>query len=224
MAAMRQAVLWDLDGTLVDSAEYHFESWVDALAAEGRSLTRDQFGASFGQRNDRILAGWLGPEAPAALALRIAEAKEDAYRRFVRERGLDALPGADRWVARLHADGWRQAIASSAPRANVDVVVDALGWRRYFDAIVASEDVRAGKPDPEVFRTAAARLGVPPERCIVVEDAAVGVEAARRGGMKSIGLGVHAATAQPDLAVPSLDALQPDDWTRLRDLPLPRVL
>lgn len=215
MTAMPQAVLWDLDGTLVDSADYHFESWVDALAAEGRALTREQFHASFGQRNDRILAAWLGRDAPQELALRIAEAKERAYRQMVRDRGLDPLPGAERWVTTLHAEGWKQAIASSAPRANVEVVVEVLGWRSYFDAIVASEDVRIGKPDPEVFTTAAARVAVPPAQCIVVEDAGVGVEAAHRGGMRSIGIGPNAAAAQPDLAVPSLEALTPDDWHRL---------
>src|SRR5262249_18860749 len=101
IAGMHRAALWDLDGTLVDSADYHFESGFEALAAEGRSLTRDQFRASFGQRNDRILAAWLGPDAPRELALRIADVKERAYRRLVRDRGLEALPGAHHWVTRL---------------------------------------------------------------------------------------------------------------------------
>jgi len=138
-----------------------------------------------------------------------------AYRRFVRERGLEPLPGSSRWIERLHAVGWQQAIASSAPRLNVDVVVDVLGWSRYFAAIVASEDVRAGKPDPEVFRTAADRLAIPPDRCIVVEDAAVGIEAARAGGMRSIGVGPAARAARPDIAVDSLADLDDDAWNRL---------
>jgi len=212
---MLRAVLWDLDGTLVDSAESHFESWVDALRAEGRTITRDQFEATFGQRNDRILEGWLGRDATPDLARRIAEAKETAYRRFVRERRPDALPGASDWLAQMHTLGWKQAIASSAPRLNVEVVLDVLGWSGYFDAIVAAEDVRAGKPDPEVFLTAAVRLGVPPAQCIVVEDAAAGIEAARRGGMRSIGVGAPAREAGPDLAVPSLTALTLEMWQRL---------
>jgi beta-phosphoglucomutase len=209
------AVLWDLDGTLVDSAEQHFESWAEALAAEGRSLTREQFQASFGLRNDRILAGWLGADAPSELALRIADAKEIAYRRLVRAHGVEVLPGASKWVTHLHALGWKQAIASSAPRANVEAVLDVLGWTRDFDAIAASEDVHEGKPNPAVFLAAAARVGVEPARCIVVEDAAAGVEAARRGGMRSIGIGAGAATARPDVAVPSLDALTAADWEAL---------
>jgi beta-phosphoglucomutase len=212
---MLRAVLWDLDGTLVDSAESHFESWRDAMRAEGRTITRDQFEATFGQRNDRILAGWLGPDAAPDLGSRIAEAKEAAYRRFVREGRLDALPGASDWLVQMRTLGWKQAIASSAPRLNVEVVLDVLDWSRYFDAIVAAEDVRAGKPDPEVFLAAATRLGVPPAQCVVVEDAAAGIEAARRGGMRSIGVGTPASAAGPDLAVPSLTALTVDMWQRL---------
>lgn len=209
------AVLWDMDGTLVDSADLHFESWVDALAAEGRSLTREQFQESFGQRNDRILARWLGADAPPELALRIADAKEVAYRRFVRERGVKALPGASMWIAYLGNYEWKQAIASSAPRLNVEAVLDVLSWTPFFTTIVASEDVRAGKPDPEVFLTAARRLAVPPDRCIVVEDAPAGIEAARRGGMRSIGVGEAARAGKPDVSVPSLSALTVDVWTRL---------
>ena len=212
---MERAVLWDLDGTLVDSADDHFQSWNDALRPEGRSVTREQFHASFGQRNDRILAGWLGPDAPPGLAERIAEEKERGYRRGVRERGLTPLPGAARWVAHLHEHGWKQAIASSAPRANVETVLDVLGWAQSFDAIVAAEDVRAGKPDPEVFLAAAAAVGVPPQQCIVVEDAAAGIEAAIRGGMRSIGIGRSAGTGRPDIAVPSLTALTEDSWQQL---------
>lgn len=214
---MPAAVLWDLDGTLVDSADSHFASWVDALGAVGRSVTREQFRATFGQRNDRILAGWLGPDAPPELASRIADEKERAYRRFVRGGGLIALPGAAQWVASLHDLGWKQAIASSAPRENVDVVLDVLGWRRYFGAIVAAEDVRIGKPDPEVFLTAAARLGVVPARCIVVEDAPSGIEAARRGGMRAIGVGDLVRDAQADVAVASLTELTPTTWQTLSE-------
>lgn len=206
------AVLWDLDGTLVDSADDHFDSWLEALGAEGRTVTRGEFEATFGQRNDRILERWLGPDATPDLTRRIAEAKETAYRRLVHRRGLLVLPGAERWVRHLHEAGRRQAIVTSAPRANVDAVLDVLGWHGFFEAIITAEDVGAGKPDPEAFLKAAGRLGVPPARCVVVEDAAAGVEAARRGGMRSIGVGAAALDGAPDLAVASLAALTPDVW------------
>jgi len=217
---MRSAVLWDLDGTLVDSAESHFESWVEALAAEGRTILRSDFEATFGQRNDRILARWLGSDVAPHVVSRIADAKEAAYRRIVRERGIDPLPGAAQWLAHLDSRGWKQAVATSAPRLNVDVVLDVLHWSHYFDAVVAGEDVRLGKPDPEVFLTAAMRVGVPPSACIVVEDAAAGIEAARRAGMPSIGVGAATAGAQPDLAVSSLTEVTEETWVRLAISPL----
>jgi beta-phosphoglucomutase len=209
-----RAVLWDLDGTLVDSEEYHWQSWQHALALDGVSVTRDQFKASFGQRNEGILRGWLGPEATIERINRVADAKEVEYRRLAAAHGLTPLPGAAEWLVRLQAAGWRQAIASSAPRLNVDVMLRALHLEAYFDAIVSSEDVTRGKPEPDVFLTAATRLDVPSERCIVVEDAAAGVEAARRAGMRSIGVS-RTAVLPSDVFVRSLTELPEDFFERL---------
>ena len=210
----RQAVLWDLDGTLVDSGDYHWRAWSATMGLEGVRLARGDFDATFGQRPDTILSRWLGPDATPDRVARIAAAKEATYRRLVREGGLVPLPGAAAWIERLRRDGWKQAIASSAPRANVDAVVDVLGWEGRFDALVTAEDVTAGKPDPQVFLVAADRLGVPPPRCIVVEDAVAGVEAARRAGMRSIGVG-PAQWCEPDIAVPTLAGLSGDAFERL---------
>ena len=204
-----RAVLWDLDGTLVDSEEYHWQSWRHALTSDGVSVTHDQFKASFGQRNEGILRRWLGPDATLDRINRVADAKEVEYRRLAAAHGLTPLPGAAEWLVRLQAAGWKQAIASSAPRLNVDVMLGALHLERYFDAIVSSEDVTRGKPEPDVFLTAAERLTVPPDRCIVVEDAAAGVEAARRAGMRSIGVS-RAGVLASDVFVRSLTEL-PDD-------------
>jgi beta-phosphoglucomutase len=212
------AVLWDLDGTLVDSSEYHWRSWVSALRDERRTLTREQFTATFGQRNDRILRGWLGPDASEEQIRRIGDAKEAAYRQLMRDGGLDGLPGARDWVDRLAARGWRQAIASSAPRLNVEAVLDILGWHSRFAAVVAAEDVRRGKPDPEVFLLAAERLHVPAAACVVIEDAAAGVDAARAAQMRVIGIGPAAAGA--DLVVASLRDLRDDAFERLLATPV----
>ena len=208
-------VLWDLDGTLIDSAEQHWTSWQRALADEGLTLSREQFRASFGQRNDRILRDWLGADATDETIRRIGDAKEILYRGLMRAEGLDSLPGAGEWIDRLAARGWRQAIASSAPRLNVDAVLAALGWEHKFDAIVAAEDVRRGKPDPEVFLTAAGRLRVDPAACVVVEDAAAGVAAAHAAGMRVIGVGPDTAAA--DRQVPSLTALEETAFEQVLD-------
>jgi len=204
-----RGVLWDLDGTLVDSGDYHFQSWQAAMAPAGFAVSRELFAASFGQKNDRILRGWLGPDASDDLIRRLGDAKEVEYRRLARAGGLVVLPGAREWVGRLRAGGWRQAIASSAPRANIDTMLDIVGFAGAFDAIVSADDVTVGKPDPQVFLTAAGRLGVAPTSAVVVEDAAAGIEAAKRGGIPSIG--VHPTDVLPaDLFVRSLADL-PDD-------------
>ena len=129
--------------------------------------------------------------------------------------GLAPLPGAREWVTAWKAAGWRQAIATSAPRANAEVMLRALDMASFFDAVVVAEDVTAGKsPDPEVFLTAAARLEVDPARAIVVEDAATGVEGARRARMKSVGVNAR-RSLDADVNVASLVELPPDAFDRL---------
>jgi beta-phosphoglucomutase len=209
-----RAVLWDLDGTLVDSAEQHWESWREVLAAGGVSVTHEQFRAAFGRRNDEYLPDWLGPGATREDVRRIGEAKEARFRELVEATRLTPLPGGAEWVRRLAQDGWRQAVASSAPRLNVEVVVRALGLLDYFGALLAAEDVTHGKPAPDVFLAAAGRLGVPPARCVVVEDAAAGIEAARRAGMRSVGIGAP-GFAPADVVLRSLDLLPLDAFERL---------
>jgi beta-phosphoglucomutase len=209
-----RAVLWDLDGTLVDSEQYHWLAWRDTMAAQGVPLTHAQFLATFGLRNDAIIPQWI-PGASIERIQRIANAKEQLYRRLVREGGLAPLPGAAEWTQRLANEGWRQAIASSAPRENIDAVLAVIGLASVFQALVSAEDVTLGKPDPQVFLTAAERLDSAPARSIVVEDAPAGVEAAHRAGMPSIGISRHGTPLPADLAVASLADLPPDAFSRL---------
>lgn len=209
-----RAVLWDLDGTLADSRDYHWRAWQEAMGAEGLTITEAQFAASFGQRNDTILGEWLGPSPDPEQVHRIGEAKEAFYRELVRAEGVEPLPGAMEWVRKLHHQGWSQAIASSAPGANVEVMHQSLGFAGIIEVLVGAEDVRKGKPDPEVFLTAARRLGVPPDRCVVVEDAEAGIDAAHRGGMASLGVG-GGAVGHANLVVRHLSDLPPNAFDAL---------
>src|ERR1051325_5039358 len=118
-----RAVLWDVDGTLIDSAEYHWLTWRETLAGEGYELTRAKFDASFGQRNDAILRGYFGEDLSDDEVARIGDAKEARYRELVVTRGIEPLPGARRWLEKLKAEGWRQALASSAPRLNLEAIL-----------------------------------------------------------------------------------------------------
>jgi len=211
-----RGVLWDLDGTLVDSAGYHWIAWRDTLAAFGRSVSAADFAHAFGKRNDEILRGLFGEALAVEWIDEVALTKERAYRRLLRERGLAALPGALEWLARLHEAGWKQALASSAPRPNIDAVFEVLGLARWLDAVVSADEVGRGKPDPLLFLESARRIDVAPARCIVVEDAPAGLEGARRAGMRSIGvLSEHHPELQADLVVASLAALPGDAFERL---------
>jgi len=210
-----RAVLWDMDGTLIDSEEFHWIAWRTTMANEGITVTREQFLASFGQRNDSIIPQWLGDAATPERIDRIANAKEELYRHLIRRDGISPLPGVAHWIHQLHKQGWLQAIASAAPRVNIDAVLEALSATHVFEGIVSAEDVHRGKPDPEVYLTAAARLGASPENCIVVEDAAAGIEGARRAGMRSIGVTHDGNHLQADVVVESLDQLDPDAFDKL---------
>jgi beta-phosphoglucomutase len=209
-------VLWDLDGTLIDSAGHHWIAWRDTLAAEGRLVQPGDFANTFGKRNDEILRELFGSGIAVGWIERVSETKEQAYRRLLSERGLEPLPGAFAWLARLREAGWRQALASSAPRPNIDAAFEVLSLGRYLDAVVSADEVGRGKPDPAIFLEAARRLGCPPGRCVVVEDAPAGLEAARRAGMPAIGvLSSHHPALEADLVVPSLDALPATAFERL---------
>ncbi len=211
-----RAVIWDLDGVLVDTGELHYRSWSQALPAFGLSMTRDLFQATFGMNNAGILTVLLGRKPEPELVQRVSDSKEDTFRAAARGH-VQPLPGVKDWLARLRAAGFRQAIGSSAPPANIEVLVDELGLREYFDALISGFDL-PGKPDPAVFLKAAQALGVSPERCVVVEDSVAGIEAARRAGMTCIAV---ATTNSPDalgaadLVVARLDALPLDAFERL---------
>jgi len=211
---LAKAILWDLDGTLVDSEEFHWLSWRDTMRVEGVELTYPQFLASFGQRNDRIVPAWLGAGVEVGRMNRIGEEKETEFRRLAEAHGLRPLPGAVDWLSALKAAGWKQSIASSAPSVNVEMMLRVAGITAYFDAVASAEDVTIGKPDPQIFLRAAARLDVPPARCIVVEDAAAGVEGAKRGGMRCIGVTKN-GRLDADVFVESLTDLAPDAFDRL---------
>ena len=211
------AVIWDVDGTLVDTAQLHFDAWVKLAGELGRPFTRADFTATFGRRNPEIIRSLFGDHHSDAEVAEIGERKEGYYRTEA-VKGVSLLPGVRAMLDGLRCLGIRQAVGSSAPRGNLDLILTATDSAKYFVATVAMEDTRHGKPDPEVFLTAAERLGVPPGRCVVFEDAVAGVEAAKAGGMKCVGVtfvGHHTAeklkAAGADRVVKSFDEIAPDE-------------
>jgi beta-phosphoglucomutase len=180
-----KAAIWDVDGTLVDTAELHFHAWETVCREHGRDFTRADFAATFGQRNPDIIRKLFGDRFNEQEIAALGERKEEIYRAAA-GAGVDLLPGVRKLVEELHEAGFVQAIGSSAPHANLELILRLTGIARHFSAVIGSEDTQRGKPDPQVFLLAARRLGVPPDRCVVFEDAPSGVQAARAGGMKCI--------------------------------------
>ena len=218
---MERGAIWDLDGVLVDTGELHYLSWSAVLPEYGVPFSWEVFQSTFGMNNAGILALLFGGTPDPALVAEIGGRKEEAFRQAVVAvpGRVQALPGVRDWLERLRAAGFRQAIASSAPPANIDTLVDELGLRACFEALVSGFDL-PGKPDPATFLQAARAIGVPARRCVVVEDAVHGVEGARRAGMKCIAVTTTnpaAALAAADLVVDRLDTLPLDAFERLVD-------
>jgi HAD superfamily hydrolase (TIGR01509 family) len=210
-------VIWDLDGVLVDTGEFHFQAWLQTLAKNGIPLTQERFKTTFGMNNTGVLTTLLGsPPVPEFLA-KIEEEKESHFRKSIRGR-VQALPGVQTWLDRFKRALIPQAIASSAPQANIDAIVDELGVRHYFAAIV-SGGAMPGKPDPAVFLEAARLLGLPAARNVVIEDAVAGVEAACRAGMKCVAVTTtnpRELLSQANIIVDHLDDLLWEDIEKLQ--------
>jgi beta-phosphoglucomutase family hydrolase len=178
--------IFDWDGVIIDSAKLHEQSWHQLARQLGKPISAENFIRGFGMKSAQIIATihhWATePEDVAGLA----ERKEALYRELVSKSDIQPLPGVVEWLHRLHQASLPCAVASSTERANIEALLHRIGLEKAFDAIVSAEDVSHGKPDPEVFLTAAARLKLEPQRCLVFEDAYVGIEAGHAAGMKVI--------------------------------------
>lgn len=180
-------VIFDMDGVLVHSYQPHFESWRVTAREYGRDLTEADFARQFGRTSREIIRSLWGESLSDDQIRAFDERKEVVYRELIRE-DIPAVPGVQDLLVALHEDGAKIAVGSSGPMENIDLVLDGLKIRRYFAAIVSGKDVARGKPEPDVFLTGARRIGVVPARCVVVEDAVPGIQAAHRAGMKCIAL------------------------------------
>lgn len=204
-------VIFDWDGVVVDSSRAHEEAW-EALGREvGRPLPAGHFKAGFGRKNEHIIPHILRWDLPAAEVVRLGRRKEELYREVLERTGIEPLPGVRELLAGLQAAAVPCAVGSSTERKNIDTIMRVIGLGDFFREIVSADDVTRGKPDPQVFLLAAERLGVLPGACVVFEDSFAGLEAARAGGMKAVGVATtHPAEAlagRADRIVRRLDEL-----------------
>ena len=211
---MSKGVIWDLDGVLADTAEAHFRCWVTALAEKEIPLDRPTFDGLFGMNKRDMLAQLLGrPPEPGELES-IAGRKEEIFR-MEAQWLIRPMPGALPLLKELEGAGWIQAITSSTPKADAELVLGILGIRQRFQAVLSGEELSTRKPEPTLFLRAAKVLGLPPERCVVIEDGTEGVEAAHKAGMPCIA--VATTNSRETLSSLTSSALLFDDLTQLTE-------
>lgn len=181
-------IIFDVDGVLVDSYRAHLLSWQQLATEHHRTFTEEQFAASFGRTSREIIAAdWADICTSKEIIGQIDYRKEHLYREIITAK-FPAMDGAVDLIDILRQAGCVMGVGSSGPAENVNLVLDKLGRKNRFTGIVTGEDVTHGKPNPQVFLLAAKQMQIAPERCIVIEDAAAGIEAAHKAGMKCIAL------------------------------------
>jgi HAD superfamily hydrolase (TIGR01509 family) len=206
-----RGVIFDMDGVIIDSGAHHRAAW-DALLAELQVRPEGEYWRlTIGRPAEEAVCLLLGKALPPEEARRLATRKREHYAGFAR-RGTLPVPGAPDFIGSIRRRGLPVALATSATLADVDRLLGGLALRRLFDAVVTAEDVRLGKPDPEVYVKAALGIAIDPVHCVVFEDSLVGVQAARTAGMQVIG--VTTAHSEAELrevgalaAIPSFEGL-----------------
>ena len=212
-----RAFIFDMDGTLVDNMRFHADAWQKMLAENDLEVDIHDFLVKTAGKTNREIIPHFFKDATEERLLEHGQRKEELYRElFLPERR--AVKGAIEFLTEAQTIGVKMAVATAAPVANMEFVLDGLDMRRFFQAITTAADVRNGKPDPEIFLKSAEKLGVEPRDCLVFEDAINGFEAASRAGLKSIGIAT-VNTIEDILKLPSVVTAQ-KDFTGLAPLEL----
>jgi beta-phosphoglucomutase family hydrolase len=212
-----EAALWDLDGVIADTEEFHYQAWRDVFAKKGVDFTMAEFMRHFGQRHDTIIRDTLGDSVTPAELIAINAEKQADYRRRVADH-IQPLPGAIALIRSIQEHGIKQAIASSSPQENIVIILRGLGIENCFQAITWGTEVPEGKPSPQIYLLAARKLGIKPANCVVFEDALAGVDGAKRAGMKCVAVTnshPESKLQKADLIVDTLEAVSVADLVAL---------
>jgi beta-phosphoglucomutase len=211
------AVIFDMDGVLSDTGPVHYQSWVKIAKEIGKSFSKEFFKTTFGRQSVPIIRDLVGNDVDEDLVRKWADLKEKYYREMVRDI-IVPLPGVLRLLQELNNLKFKLAVGSSAPPENVDLLLNSLKIAHYFNVVITASDVKNGKPAPDVFLIASEKLEVVPSNCIVIEDAPVGIEAAKNAGMKCIAIETtHPAKEllAADLVISDLSILRTKDVIKL---------
>ncbi len=182
------AIIFDMDGVIVDNHKFHLKSWLQFFEKHNISMTEEEYKKKVnGRTMEEILTNIMGKDLSKKELQALGEEKEVVYRDMYRPH-IKAVDGLPEFLEELKVRNVPRAVATSAPPANVDFTLDSTKLRSFFPTIVDDTMVSKGKPEPEVYLTAAKKLGVAPERCIVFEDAILGIQAGKNAGMKVIGV------------------------------------
>ncbi|MFO7919000.1 MAG: HAD-IA family hydrolase [Anaerolineae bacterium] len=216
---MTKALLWDMDGVLVDTGEAHFAAWKALFEGHEWTITREDFEKTFGMSNIPILKELLGEGLPEAQLLDLAAEKEARFREMI-EPHVNLLPGVEKWLRWARKERYRQAVASSGEMANIVAILAAFEIANYFDAVVSGAFLPHSKPHPAIFLQAAASVGAEPQDSLVLEDGLVGIEAAHRAGIACIAVTTtHSAEELSDAQVVVSDLNELSEKTLRRLFP-----
>ena len=215
---MNLGALFDWDGVVIDSSDQHERSW-EMLAEEiGKPLPADHFVRGFGMKNQVIIPDILHWSDDADEIHRYSLRKEELYREIIAEEGISPLPGVVELLRMLNEHGVPCAVGSSTHRINIETIFDAIGVREFFQAVVTAEDVSHGKPHPEVFLKSAEKVRRSPDRCVVFEDAHVGIEAGLAAGAKVIAVATTHGVEELGQASIAVNSLEEVDWPLFLEL------
>lgn len=186
--AKKRAFIFDMDGTIVDNMAFHTRSWITFFQRRGRVIDADEFfRATAGRQGKEVIRSHIGEHLLDEEVALLNDEKEAVYRELYGPH-RKVIAGFDDLIAQAKLRAVALAVATAGPNPNIAFTLDGLDLRRHFDAVVGAADVPRGKPHPDAFLEAARRCGVAPEHCVVFEDAPLGVEAARRAGMRAVAL------------------------------------
>lgn len=206
-----EAVIFDLDGTILDNNSYHLKAWKQYLLKIGRGMTDEEFNEHLNGRTNKDVVRYLyGQDISEETIWQHTMDKEALYRELYR-KDIKPVPGILDVFETLYQHQVPMAIATSGVQVNIDFMFEHVPIRKYFQAVVNSSHISKGKPDPEIFLKTASMLGVAPERCLVFEDAVVGVQAAKSAGMHVIAV----TTTEPAAHLGAADLII-KDYTALR--------